>query len=183
MSNRMIAAAILAGAALVPTAAAAQETKPTQAQYAATARYALPLAMQGTIDFCRPHLQSNGFFATNGSSLVKRYTAGKDKSWPVARDTLVKVITSKDKSSAAFITALPDEALKSMADAFIPTLVVEELNPKDCLIAEKIVAQLAPLPAENVANLFGVVITAIDKDEARKAAQTKATSPKAAGTK
>ena len=172
--------------ALVAALAAASMAAPAQAQgfpltdengdpvaLGPTILYAAPFAIEAVRNVCSSELSADGFLATDGEALQARYATAAEGKWPEAKALLLQAGMSRGGGSGAeMLAAMPDEALKPFIDAMIPTLVASEIKPETCGDVEAVVEQLAPLPPENMANLFDVIIGIVERDRtAKKAAQ------------
>lgn len=132
---------------------------------AAAVRYSLPLALTGVNTACAASLSNDGFLAKNGARLVTRYSEGADAYWPQAKALFLQMASEKSGEDPAFLTQMPDEALKPIAAALIPEMVGQEMNAETCTVVEQVVEQLAPLPADNIAKLSGVIMAIMQEDK------------------
>ena len=174
-----LSAAIFAAMSLAPTAAHAQVDADLDPEAVSAAmRYSLPLALTGVNKACAPMLSNNGFLATNGAALVTRYSVGSEAYWPQAKALFLKMAGEKGGEEAAFMAELPDEALKPLAAALIPDAIGKEMNAESCSRVEKIAELLAPLPADNIAQLTGLIMQLMQEDEAKEAAAAMADAPR-----
>ena len=130
--------------------------------------YALPAVIDGTMKTCRPHLSSNGFFATRGSEFSSRYAARKENNWPKAKMAFLKLGGGKDEKMASMLGNLPDESVKPFVEAMVSELVGSEIKPDQCTAIERGVRLLAPLPPENTAELVAFVLVLADKPKPGK---------------
>lgn len=172
MSYRRAAAA-LAAIALTQTqlAHAATTTAPCMSEDEVTALigYALPSVIDGTIKSCKPHLSSNGYFATRGGEFLGRYAARKNDNWPLAKTAFLKLGGSKDPKMAEMMKNLPDSAVQPFVEAMVRELVSGEIKPDQCTAIERGVRLLSPLPPENTAELVTFVLVLADKPKPGKA--------------
>lgn len=169
-----LSAATFALISMAPVSAFAQgRSQPDPQTIAAAVRYSLPLALSGVNAACASSLSRDGFLATNGSTLVTRYSKGADAYWPQARTLFLKLASEKGGADFAFLTELPDEALKPLASALIPEMIGEEMDAETCKRVELVMEQLAPLPVGNIAQLTSLIMQIIQEEEAKEAADTK----------
>ncbi|MBX9662673.1 hypothetical protein [Novosphingobium sp.] len=130
--------------------------------------YALPVVMDSTMKTCRPQLSPQGYFATQGSSLVQRYAARKSAAWPEARAALVKLGGNDDKLKD-IVSSLSDEALQPFAEGMVAAVVTRGIKPGQCKAIERATRLLSPLPPENTAELVTFVLVMADKPKVRGA--------------
>ena len=138
-------------------AAAAQQQCLTPTEASSLAAYALPAAITGTSKRCSPSLSPSAFLPRGGAELASRYSARKAQNWPVAKAAFFKIGGGKDESSAILKT-LPDPSLQQMLDAIIEGMVAQQIPTEKCGQIDRIVGLLAPLPAQNTADLIAVVL-------------------------
>lgn len=139
-------------------AAAAAVPCITEQEITGMMAFAMPSILQGVTDSCRPNLASTGFFATRGGSMIQRYSAQKDANWPLAKAAFIKFGSEKDPDAGKTIGALPDEALQPFVEAMMGEMIGSKIKPGECRNFERIAGLLEPLPPENTAALFGVIM-------------------------
>jgi hypothetical protein len=124
-SSTRIAATLVAGAALVlQSQAALAQNCLTEREVTGLVTFALPTVMNSAITTCQPQLSPNGYFATQGRSLVARYAAGKAAAWPTAKAALFKLGGDKgDAQTRDLLAKMPDEALQPFAEGMVGQLV------------------------------------------------------------
>ncbi len=144
-------------------AAANAEGCLSEGEVGALVGYALPSVLDGAMKACRPHLASNGFFATRGGEFVTRYAARKNTNWPVAKTAFFKLGGTKADKMGETIKALPDSALQPFVEAMVSEMVGGEIKPDQCTAIERGVRLLSPLPPENTAELITFVVVLADK--------------------
>ncbi len=152
-------AAILA-IVTMPSAARAQagSTCLTQAETAAMIGYVLPDLVAGVRDKCEASLPPASFLSSRSTELEARYRSQADVLWPQARIAFVKMVGEDE-----VMKKMPDSALRPFLTAAFATTITEDLKPKDCVTANGLVENLAPLPAANLARLIGIIIAADGK--------------------
>lgn len=140
----------------------------SEAELGGLVGYALPSVINGTMKACMPHLSPSGFFATRGTAFAGQYVALKDSNWPVAKNAFLKLGGTKDASLNSTLKALPDSALQPFVEAMVSEMVGGEIKPGQCTAIERGVRILAPLPAENTAELITFIVMIADKPKAGK---------------
>lgn len=160
--------AALASLGLAEVAAAQEPACLTEREVTSLVTYALPVVMDGAMKACRPALSPQGYFATQGSSLVQRYAARKDGAWPEAKAALVK-LGGNDNKLKDLVSSLSDEALQPFAEGMVSALVTKGIKPGQCKAIERATRLLAPLPPENTAELVTFILVLADKPKVRGA--------------
>jgi len=149
-------------------AQAAQASCLTAGEVRALTTFAMPSAMTGLIDSCAPQVGANSFMATQGGGLVSAYGARKDAAWPTARKAFFRLAASgKDGSQEATdaLAKMPDAALQPFVEGMIGGMIGAKLKPGQCVIADKLMRLLAPLPPENTAELIGTIFELASADK------------------
>ncbi|GHC82842.1 hypothetical protein [Novosphingobium pokkalii] len=167
-------AATLALGALLSAQAAQAATPPAcleSAEVNAMVTYALPAVMDSAMTFCAPHLAPQGFFAREGQGLVQRYAQAKPAAWPRAKAALLKLAQTDKDPTIAQMARLPDKALQPFADGMLGQIVTEGLKPETCGPLEQMTRLLAPLPPENTAGLFTLIIRMVETLSRKPGAQ------------
>jgi hypothetical protein len=162
--------ALVAAALAMPAQAAAQTASApclSGAEVRALATFAMPSALNGLIDHCGPQVGAGGFMSTQGRSLVANYAARKDAAWPEARKAFFRLAGSKKDAdeTTAMMEKLPDGALQPFVEGLIGGMVGAKLKPGQCVIADKLLRLLAPLPPENTAELLGTILELAEGDK------------------
>ena len=151
----------------LPAQAVAQTSKSpclTQGEVRALTTFAMPSLLGGLIDHCGPQVGVNGFMPTQGRSLVATYAARKDAAWPTARKAFFRIAGGKDddKQVTQAMQGMPDAALQPFVESMISGMVGGQLKPGQCVIADKLMRLLAPLPPENTTELLGTIFELAD---------------------
>lgn len=164
---------LIVAASLIATGAQAAEdqgrTAPGEpvclhkAELTSLVTYALPVVIGTALVTCKPALAPNGFFATEGASLVSRYAAGKPAAWPAARGALLKLEAGKAGKFDNMLRKLPDSALQPLAEGFVSEAVAPALEPGRCRMLEQGMALVSPLPPESTAELVTYLFTIADR--------------------
>jgi len=142
---------------LAPGIAQATQQCLTPAEASSLAAYALPAAITGTTKRCAPSLSSTAFLPRGGTELANRYAARKTQNWPAAKAAFFKIGGGSKDESSALLKTLPDPSLQQMLDAIIEGMVAQEIPLAKCGEIDRVVGLLAPLPAQNTADLIALV--------------------------
>lgn len=172
--NMKLAVSSLCAAAALCSAGLAHAQEPGEAQgetitaeeVAPAIRYAMPRLYRGVQERCADTLDPAGFMATNDERLFAKYSEGADAHWAAARDGLVALASEgEDDGSAEIFAQLPDEAIKPFVDAAIPALLASEIKLEDCAMIEELMEVVDPLPADNFAQLIGLIVELGARDD------------------
>jgi hypothetical protein len=156
---RSLATLCAASLVLAPgVAQAAQQQCLTPAEASSLAAYALPAAITGTTKRCAPSLAADAFLPRGGAELASRYAVRKAQNWPAAKAAFFKIGGGAKDESSAILKTLPDPSLQQMLDAIIEGMVAQEIPIEKCGKIDQIIGLLAPLPAQNTADLIAVVV-------------------------
>lgn len=156
MRLKLSAAAFLA---LLPgLAQAAEPPCLNPAEFSALAGFALPSVIEGANKRCATTLAPTSYLRTSGSQLVSRYAERKDAAWPGAKSAFMKLSTSTNAQANDVLKTLPDDTLKDMLDLMLEGMVSQEIPLNDCDTIDQFVRLLAPLPAQNTAELVGLIV-------------------------
>ncbi len=158
----------LASLGMADLAAAQEPACLSEREVASLVTYALPVVMDGAMKACRPVLSPEGYFATQGSSLVQRYAAHKSAAWPEAKAALIK-LGGNDAKLKDVVSSLSDEALQPFAEGMVSALVTKGIKPGQCKAIERATRLLSPLPPENTAELVTFMLVLADKPKVRGA--------------
>lgn len=155
---RLIATTLLAAFALHPALAeAAEPVCLTPGEFTAMSTYALPSVIRGTAGRCSQVLPSNAFLRTDGEKLAQRYAQRRDAAWPGAKKAFLKVGMTKSPQAADIFAKMSDDTLKPMVDELVAGMVSQQLPADRCKPVDRALMLLSPLPAENTAELIGVI--------------------------
>ncbi len=117
--------------------------------------FAMPEALSGLIDHCKPHVAKGGFFETGGNAMVEKYRTTSGPAWPNARNAFFKLGNADGKLDS--IKKMPDEGQKGVINLGLQ-MAVSQLKTDSCTRIERVTGALAPLPPENTAFLVGELI-------------------------
>ena len=158
-----ILAASLVLATLPGVARAAEAPCLTRQEFSSLAAYALPSALSGAAERCQPFLGNGAFLTANGDSLVERYAARKDSSWPAAKAAFLKLSSRTDGKANDLFKLMPDDTLQDMVDLMIEGMVSQEIPTAKCGTIDEFARLLAPLPPENTAQIIGLLVSLAGK--------------------
>ena len=130
--------------------------------------FAMPSVLNGLIANCGPQVGPRSFLMTQGNGLVAAYSARKQAAWPAARKAFFRLAESgkpSDKDTADAVAKLPDTALQPFVEGMIGTMIGSKLKPGQCVIADKLLRLLAPLPPENTTELISTIFELADADK------------------
>ncbi|MCP9223264.1 hypothetical protein MKP08_10930 [Erythrobacter sp. LQ02-29] len=135
------------------------------AQVSSAVRYAMPLALDGLYASCASSLPPKAYLLLHRDGLKTRFTKASEGTWSQARGLIMQLMDKKGGEDLSFMKNMPDDAMKPFVDAMVTQLVAEEIEPAQCVDIDRVMEQLDPLPAENLANLVGVVVDLAMKEE------------------
>lgn len=168
--NRVAIAAALSALLLSGAAAAQSRSQLNPQATQAAVRYALPHLLSGVRSTCASKLSSGGYLATNGQTLLARYSQGSQAAWPAAKSALLELGGKQNAEMTRMFGQMPDSALKPFVDATITSMVASKLKLENCGDVERGLELLAPLPADNVAGIAGFLFEIAQRDKKSKAA-------------
>lgn len=145
--------------ALAGLPAAVQAAEPpclTAAEFTGVASYALPSIITGTALRCSNSLPANSYLLGNSNQLAARYAAGKPAAWPVAKEAFLRISAATDEQASGLISQMPDPSLQVMFDAMVEGMVSQQIPVERCGTIDSIIRLVAPLPAENTAELIAL---------------------------
>ncbi|MEZ5692282.1 MAG: hypothetical protein R3D99_00210 [Altererythrobacter sp.] len=151
----------LAASTLLAMPGIAQAAEPaclTKGEFSALAAYAMPSVIEGSTKRCSPSLGPDAYLTKNGTPLAKRYAARKDASWPQAKTAFFKFSQKKGDKSAEFMRQLPDDSLKQIVDTVLEGMTSQEIPLEDCGTIDEFARLIAPLPAQNTAELLTLLV-------------------------
>ena len=157
---------IVASAALLALPGAVHAAEPpclTRAEFSGLAAYALPSVMRGANARCEPALGPGAYLSTKGDRLVERYEARKDANWPMAKAAFLKIDGKGTDKTNGILKLLPDDTQQEMFDQILEALVVQEIPTEQCGTIDEFARLLAPLPAQNMAELLTLIVALAGK--------------------
>ena len=134
--------------------------------------FALPDIITSVSSKCAPSIGPDGYLTRSGKDLADRYRVAAAPSWPAAKTALRKFVGPE----VEFLDNMPDEALKGFFGAGVSTAIVKDIKPEQCGDIDRVMRLLAPLPAENMSQLVGILLEIGARPKAQAAA-AKAKAP------
>lgn len=143
--------AALACAALPASAVAQEQRCVTRAESRAVVAHLMPALLTSVQKRCATQLDPASFLNREGQRLARALQPQSQASWPAARRALERQGGNP----------LPDnEALLNFGRQAIADGVANSLDADRCRLTDELLGQLAPLPAQNLANVFALFLEA-----------------------
>ena len=114
--------------------------------------YALPAAVRAISVHCAKTLPATAPLVQSGVVTAARYQIDADKAWPVASAAFDKL------SGLPIAKTMGETALKPLIERTISGGVVQNLQAKDCKVADRFINILQPLPTRNMAMLITAML-------------------------
>ncbi|MGB7420194.1 MAG: hypothetical protein WA918_13540 [Erythrobacter sp.] len=134
----------------LPASAIAQDTHCiAQSESRAVVANLLPDMIRATASACRTDLPRGAYLPANADRLATSLTPLAEASWSQARGTYETIIGSELPDSPELIAF----GRMALADG-----IARELDAQACDTVDRLVAQIAPLPPENFANVFALFL-------------------------
>ena len=130
----------------------------TAREFTALSSYSLPSVITGTTQRCAATLPADAFLTRGGTALAARYAVARPAAWPGAKAAFIKLSGGANSQAAELFKALPDDKLRPLVDGLVESLIAEQIPPARCRVIDSAVRLLAPLPAENTAELIGLAV-------------------------
>lgn len=156
--RRLAPAFLLFALAAPQVAQAADPVCLTPREVTALSTYALPSAIGGVTRNCAASLPADAWLPRNGAALAQRYGEGKARAWPDAKAAFLKMSAATNPEATLLFTSLPDDSLQPLADAALSGIVAGKIKPESCPAIDRALSLLAPLPAENTAELIALAV-------------------------
>ena len=156
-----------AALAMPAQAAVEQATCLSSTEVLALTTFAMPSMLTGLIDHCASEVGTSGYMTTEGHNLIASYAVHKNSAWPSARKAFFRIAGTKGDTRQAtdLMAAMPDAALQPFIEGMIGGMVGAKLKPGQCVIADKMMRLLAPLPPENTSELVGTILELAGADK------------------
>ncbi len=154
--NRTLAAILVAALPAPANAAAVEPQCLTAQEFTAVSTFALPGVIRGAALRCSAVLPKDAFLRSQSEALAKRYSAGRDLSWPQAKAAFIKIGGGADPQAASLLSAMPDESLKPFVEGAVSSMVGQQLPADRCSAVDRLVMLLSPLPAESTAEVISL---------------------------
>lgn len=145
-ANRTIALAIALALPAPAMAASAEQPCLTAQEFAAVSTFALPGVIRGAAQRCTPVLPSDAFLRSQSETLAKRYAAGRDRAWPLAKAAFFKLGGGMDPQAIGLLKNMPDESLKPFVEGAVTSMVGQQLPTERCSAVDRLVMLLSPAP-------------------------------------
>lgn len=142
---------------LASTGANAATACVTPAEFSSLAQFALPSVIEGARVRCQNTVPAGSFLRASAPAMMARYQQGSAQAWPQAKAVFLK-LSQSGKDADLLSAALPDPALQSTLDTVVQGVVVSQLPLDRCLMVDRLVGDLAPLPSRNTADLVALLI-------------------------
>jgi hypothetical protein len=159
------------GAALIalstqPAAAVTQDFCFTRDETRMALSYLTPLLVEGFVKSCTPHLTAEAPLLIKGPEMATNYRA-------VANPTDTDIKTLFAKIGGVTGDMPPDMSMETFANELF-TDMAKDIKADECIIADKLVTDLAALPAINMIGLVETgVMMAEKRDREKKAKRAK----------
>ncbi len=114
--------------------------------------YALPAAVRAISIHCAKTLPATAPLVQSGIVTAARYQVDADKAWPVASAAFDKL------SGLPVAKMMGENVLKPLIEKTVSAGVIRNLQPKDCMTADRLINILQPLPTRNMAMLITALI-------------------------
>lgn len=151
---RQIAAAccLLASAT---TAAAQTDTRPciSSAENEALVAYVMPELVASLESRCAKVLPANAFLGTRSAALQQRLKPQAEKAWPRAKKVTMRFVGFGMPVDGPFEAVAKAAMARSAA-----TMIAQGFDAEQCRIADRLLAELAPLPPENLARVMALFL-------------------------
>jgi hypothetical protein len=144
---------------IAPTVAAAAEPPClSPAEFTSLAEYALPSIITGTSQRCVSALSSDAYLPREGAQLAERYSQRKPAAWPGAKAAFMKLSQTTNAEAGNLIRTLPDASLQQMLGSLMEGMVAQQVPLDRCGTIDRVIGLLAPLPAQNTAELIALTV-------------------------
>ena len=145
---------------LASTPVAAQNRCVTSVEAEAMAQVALPEIIRQTGTVCASRLPATSLVRRTSGAFIAKYDAAADAAWPQARAAIGKL------ADPMVTPLLASDYARPMITSIVTPLIVGRIVVQDCGTIDRLVTQLAPLPAKNTAT---IVVTMLQYLKAEKA--------------
>ena len=151
-SKPWLSAILLSVVTLMPLSASAQAASCiSRAESQAIVSHLMPDLLDRVEARCSPLLGPTSYLASEASALSTRFSPLSRRSWPAAKRAL-------ERQSGK---ALPDnEFILDLGRRAIADGVAKEMDAKSCAVLDDLLVELQPLPPQNLANIFSLLLEA-----------------------
>ena len=150
----MLARFALAATALaLPTAAQTPRPCISEAQSRATIAYIMPSLATELARKCAASLPEGAYLTTRAARLASEWTPASERAWPLARGVVAKLgnIPIPPGSGA-------EQFAKTVVGPAAAGAIARDFDPKACAATDRLMAELEPLPPENVAGVLALFL-------------------------
>ena len=137
---------------------AATKTCITAPEIQSIAMVSTPTLLQTAKQKCQSVLSKDAYLIQNNEALVAKFEQNREAFIPSASAAFKKIMvsTAPNKEQVDFFNAMP---LATMVSLFQVSLVSTiKMDAKTCYIANEVVELLEPLPPQNMARLFTILM-------------------------
>ena len=140
---------LLLAAPLALAVPAAAQNCISRAESQAVVAHLLPDLIESVEDRCVPLLGRGTFLELEGERLADSARPLSSRAWPAARQALERQSGSR----------LPDEGfILDIGRRAITDGIADGMDGEACRVTDELLAQLSPLPPENLANVFALFL-------------------------
>lgn len=164
----LIILAALATAALPGIAQAADASCLTAGELASVSTYAMPSVINGAAQGCASALPAEAYLRRDGGQLANRYAERRNAAWPGAKAVLLRIAANGDAGRADMVRTLPDASLRPLIDGLISQQIEQKIPAARCFSISRALQLLAPLPADNTAELIALALGLTANTSTRK---------------
>lgn len=159
-ATKLAFVSLAAAATLSASHATAQPSNLDPAAVAAASRYALPIAFDSFVTRCSASLDQGGYALRNSDRLMAKFSDGMDDAWPAAKDAMIMMASGDEdaREMTAVVAMLGDDELRPFVDGLVGGLIGQEIKTDDCEVIERGLEILDPLPADNIAQMVGLIV-------------------------
>jgi len=153
------AAATIAMLTNTAQAAASACLTPTEANALITAVF--PDIIDGIATKCAPTLPPNATMRAGLAPLMARYRPAAEAAWPQA-------IGAFGKLAGEDMKGMSPQVIRPMLGPMMAEMIGKDIKPAQCPQIDRIIGGLAPLPPQNLADIF-VAVLELDGKDGKKA--------------
>ena len=122
------------------------------AENEALVAYVMPDLIDALESRCASSLPSRAFLGTRSAALQKKLEPQADRAWPRARNAAQRFAGTRLPVDTRF------ESVAKAALAPAATLIARGFDGDQCRMADRLLAELAPLPPENLAGVMALFL-------------------------
>ena len=137
------------------TAAAQTQSRPciSPAENEAVVAYVMPDLVSALETRCARALPAKAFLGTRSNALKKRLEPMSDKAWPRAKKSVQRFVGLGMPIDRPF-----ESVAKSALAPAAATLIAQGFDAQQCQVADRLLAELAPLPPENLTRVMALFL-------------------------